>query len=161
MKYVRFKCVVILLSAFILCKYNFIFILVLLSILDRVMISIIMYCMYCYLMGAWTHDLPQCWPGYVVGDAICWSDVHYSISLRYTRNIVQLNSFYIKFESHYFLYLYNKYHNLLKNFTIKICHSRRYNIVTQSCALRIRELLRYLVIRDIMFINETCQLVIV
>jgi hypothetical protein len=50
-----------------------------------------------------------------------------------TRNIVQLNSFYIKFEPHYFLYLYNKYHNILKNLTINICYSRRYNIVTQSC----------------------------
>ena len=37
-----------------------------------------------------------------------WSDTHYSISLCYTCNIVQLNSFYIKFESKYFfLYIIN------------------------------------------------------
>ena len=30
---------------------------------------------------------------------VFWSDTHYSISLRYTCNIVQLNSFYIKFDS--------------------------------------------------------------
>jgi hypothetical protein len=35
---------------------------------------------------------------------VFWSDTHYSISLRYTRNIAQLNSFYIKFNSkHFFL----------------------------------------------------------
>jgi hypothetical protein len=33
-----------------------------------------------------------------------------SVILRYTRNIVQLNSFYIKFDSKHF-YLYNKYYN--------------------------------------------------
>ena len=36
----------------------------------------------------------------VVGGAMFffWNDTHYVISLRYTRNIVQLNSFYIKFD---------------------------------------------------------------
>jgi hypothetical protein len=33
---------------------------------------------------------------------VFWSDTHYSISLRYKRNIVQLNSFYIKFDSKHF-----------------------------------------------------------
>ena len=33
-----------------------------------------------------------------------------SVILCYTRNIVQLNSFYIKFDSKHF-YLYNKYYN--------------------------------------------------
>ena len=49
---------------------------------------------------------------------VFWSDTHYSISLRYTRNIVQLTSFYIKFDA------------------------------------RIRELLCYLVIRDIFLIMK-------
>jgi hypothetical protein len=46
----------------------------------------------------------------VKGGAICffWSHTHNSISLRYTRNIVQLNSFYIKFDSKHFVYLYKR-----------------------------------------------------
>ena len=52
---------------------------------------------YFIVMGGWCH--------------VFWSDTHYSISLRYTRNIVQLNSFYIKFDSKNFFYLYNKYYN--------------------------------------------------
>jgi hypothetical protein len=50
---------------------------------------------------------------------VFWSDTHYSISLCYTRNIVHLNSFCIKFESKHFLYLYNKYYNLLTYFIFK------------------------------------------
>jgi hypothetical protein len=52
---------------------------------------------YCIVVGEWRH--------------VFWSDTHYSISLRYTRNIMQLNSFYIKFDSKHFVYLYNKYYN--------------------------------------------------
>jgi hypothetical protein len=49
---------------------------------------------YCIVVGEWRH--------------VFWSGTHYSISLRYTRNIVQLNSFCIKFDSKHFFYLYNK-----------------------------------------------------
>ena len=52
---------------------------------------------YFIVVGGWHH--------------VFWSDAHYSISLHYTRNIVQLNSFYIKFDSKHFFYLYNKYYN--------------------------------------------------
>ena len=52
---------------------------------------------YFIVMGGWRH--------------VFWSDTHYSISLCYTRNIVQLNSFYIKFDSKHFFYQYNKYYN--------------------------------------------------
>ena len=52
---------------------------------------------YFIVVGGWRH--------------VFWSYTHYSISLRYTRNIVQLNSFYIKFDSKHFFYLYNKYYN--------------------------------------------------
>jgi hypothetical protein len=45
---------------------------------------------YFIVMGGWRH--------------VFWSDTHYSISLRYTPNIVQLNSFYIKFDSKHFFY---------------------------------------------------------
>ena len=43
---------------------------------------------YFIVVGGWHH--------------VFWSDTHYSISLRYIRNIVQLNSFYIKFDSKQF-----------------------------------------------------------
>jgi hypothetical protein len=49
----------------------------------------------------------------LVGGATIFEVIHiYStgISLRYTRNIVQLNS-YIKFDSIHLFYLYNKYYN--------------------------------------------------
>ena len=46
----------------------------------------------------------------VVGGAMYFEAIHI-ISLRYPRNIVQLNSFYIKFDSKHFFYLYNKYYN--------------------------------------------------
>jgi hypothetical protein len=48
-------------------------------------------------LGGWRH--------------VFWSDTHYCISLRYTRNIVQLISFYIKFDSKHFFNLCNKYYN--------------------------------------------------
>jgi hypothetical protein len=43
---------------------------------------------YFIVVGGWVH--------------VFLSDTHYSISLRYTRNIMQLNSFYIKFDSKHF-----------------------------------------------------------
>ena len=52
---------------------------------------------YFIVVGGWHH--------------VFWSDTHYSISLRYTHNIVQLNSFYINFDSKHFFYLYNKYYH--------------------------------------------------
>jgi hypothetical protein len=57
---------------------------------------------YFIVVGGWRH--------------VFWSDTHYSISLRYTRNIVQLNSFYIKFDSKHFFYLYNKHYNYTENY---------------------------------------------
>jgi hypothetical protein len=64
---------------------------------------------YFIVLGGWRH--------------VFWSDTHYCISLRYTRNIVQLISFYIKFDSKHFLensvihsYLYN---NLFSSIRIK------------------------------------------
>jgi hypothetical protein len=67
-----------------------------------------------------------------------------SVILRYTRNIVQLNSFYVKFDSkHYFIYIINTIINWRVSLS-KICHSLPNNIVTHSCAARIRELLFYL-----------------
>jgi hypothetical protein len=54
---------------------------------------------------------------------ILWSDTHYSISLRYARNIVQLNSFYIKFDSKHFFFIYII--NTITNWRVslsKICH---------------------------------------
>ena len=101
---------------------------------------------YFIVVGGWHH--------------VFWSDRHYSISLCYTRNIMQLTSFYIKFDSkHFFIYLINNITNWRVSLS-KICHSWQNNVVTHSCAACIRELLRYLVIRDI-FDNETGQLVIV
>jgi hypothetical protein len=47
---------------------------------------------YFIVVGGWHH--------------VFWSDTHYSISLRYTRNIVQLNSFYIKFDLKHFFFIY-------------------------------------------------------
>ena len=47
---------------------------------------------YFIVVGGWRH--------------VFWSDTHYSISLRYTRNIVQLNSFYIKFDLKHFFFIY-------------------------------------------------------
>ena len=94
---------------------------------------------------------------FIVVDGWChvfWNDTDYSISLHYTLNIVQLNSFYIKFDSKHFFYLYI---NTITNWRVslsKICHSWPNNVVTQSCAARIRELLCYLVIRDIFLIMK-------
>ena len=89
------------------------------------------------------------------GAMFFWSDTHYSISLRYTRNIVQLNSIYIKIDSKpFFIYIINTITNWQVSLS-KICHSWPNNVVTHSCAARIRELLRYMVIRDI---NNTRQL---
>jgi hypothetical protein len=95
---------------------------------------------------------------FIVLDGWCnvfWSDTHYSISLRYTRNIVQLNSFYIKFDSKhfYFIYIINTITNWRLSLS-KICHSWPNNVVTHSCTVCIRELLCYLVIHDIFLIME-------
>ena len=89
---------------------------------------------------------------------VFWSDTHYSISLRYTRNtcnIVQLNSFYIKFDSKHFFFIYIV--NTITNWRVSlsiICHSWPNSVITHSCAARIRELLCYLVIRDIFLIMK-------
>jgi len=89
----------------------------------------------------------------VLGGAMFFEAIHI-ISLRYTRNIVQLNSFYIKFDSkHFFIYIINTITNWWVSLS-KICHSWPNNIVTHSCAVRILELLRYLVIRDIFLIMK-------
>jgi hypothetical protein len=72
---------------------------------------------YFIVVGGWRH--------------VFWSDTHYSISLR---NIMHLNSFYIKFDSKHFFYLYNKYYNYC-NWRVslsKICHSWPNNVVTHS-----------------------------
>jgi hypothetical protein len=64
-----------------------------------------------------------------------WSDTHYSISLRYTRNIVQLSSFYIKFDSKHFFFI--NIINTITNWRVslsKICQSWPNNVVTHSCA---------------------------
>ena len=91
------------------------------------------------VVGGWRH--------------VFWSDTHYSISLRYTRNIVQLNSFYIKFDSKhiFFIYIINNITNWRVSLS-KICHSWPNNVVTQSCTARIHELLCYFVIGDIFLI---------
>jgi hypothetical protein len=49
-----------------------------------------------------------------MGGAMFFEAIHiivYPYDTRYTRNIVQLNSFYIKFDSKHFFHLYNKYYN--------------------------------------------------
>jgi hypothetical protein len=90
---------------------------------------------YFIVVGGWRH--------------VFWSDTHYSISLHYTRNIVQLNSFYIKtIWNIFFIYIINTITNWRVSLS-KICHSWPNNIVTHSCTALIRELLCYLVIRDI------------
>jgi hypothetical protein len=95
---------------------------------------------YFFVMGGWRH--------------VFWSDTHYSISLHYTRNIVQLNSFYIKtIRNIFFIYIINTITNWRVSLS-KICHSWPNNIVTHSCTARIRELLCYLVIRDIFLIMK-------
>ena len=96
---------------------------------------------YFIVVGGWRHGF--------------WSDTHYSISLRYTQNIVQLNSFYIKhrFDNFFFIYIINTITNWRVS-SSKICHSWQNNVVTHSCAARIRELLCYLVIRDIYLIMK-------
>ena len=65
-------------------------------------------------------------PGFVVDRArfFFWSNTHYNISLRYTHNIVQLNSFYVKFESKQFFCIYIT--NSMTNWQIsvsEICQS--------------------------------------
>ena len=82
---------------------------------------------YFIVVGGWRH--------------VFWNDTHYRISLRYTRNIVQLNSFYIKFDSkHFFFYIINTITNWRVSLS-KICHSWPNNVVTHSCAVRIRAVL--------------------
>ena len=96
---------------------------------------------YFIVVGGWRH--------------VFWSDTHYSISLRYTHNIVQLISFYIKFDLKHFFFIYKI--NTITNWRVslsKICHSWPNNVVTHSCAVRIRELQCYLVIHDIFLIMK-------
>jgi hypothetical protein len=95
---------------------------------------------YFIVVGEWRH--------------VFWSGTHYSISLRYTRNIVQLNLFYIKFNSkHFFIYIINTITNWRVSLS-KRCHSWPNNVVTHSCAAHICELLCYLIIRDIFLIMK-------
>jgi hypothetical protein len=49
----------------------------------------------------------------VVGGTMFFEAIHIIVYpyAMCTRNIVQLNSFYIKFDSKHFFYLYNKYYN--------------------------------------------------
>jgi hypothetical protein len=84
---------------------------------------------------------------------VFWSDTHYSISLRYTRNIMQLNSFYIKFDSKHFFCIYII--NTITNWRVslsKICHEWPNNTVTHECAQRMSELQRYLVMSQFVIV---------
>jgi hypothetical protein len=61
---------------------------------------------------------------------VFWSDIHYSMSLRYTPNIVQLNSFYIKFDSkHFLIYIIYTITNWRVSLS-RICHSFAHSWVT-------------------------------
>jgi hypothetical protein len=74
---------------------------------------------YFIVVGGWRHFF--------------WSDTHYSISLRYTRNIVQLNPFYIKsFETFFFICIMNTITNWRVSLS-KICHEWPNNTVTHEC----------------------------
>jgi hypothetical protein len=55
---------------------------------------------------------------------VFWCNKHYSISLHYTHNIVQLYSFHIKLNSKHFFYQYNKY--IKTNWRISLSQIMKY-----------------------------------